>query len=175
MPTVVEGRVLTTEPPGRSQYSAILIFFLYSFKIYLCVYGCAGSLLPKGHLHLWWTERRWRAGYSLVSVRKRLIVVASPVAEHRLQSAGPVVAPQHVRSSRTRYWTCAPCTSRWTPNHWTIREVPDTVPYLVCIPTRLTEFLPIILFNWKRKDDLAIYLLGRSFYAGTHHWLGISQ
>ena len=28
-------------------------------------------------------------------------------------------------TSPTRNWTCTPCIGRWSPNHWTAREVPE--------------------------------------------------
>ena len=55
-----------------------------------------------------------------------LIVMASPVAEHRLQQLWfmGLVAPRHVGSSRTRDRTHVPCIGRSILNHWTTREVP---------------------------------------------------
>ena len=68
-------------------------------------------------------------GFSLVVVCGLLLVVATPIAEHRLQSLGSVdVARElsclrHVESSQTRDLTHAPCIGRWILNHWTTREV----------------------------------------------------
>ena len=43
-----------------------------------------------------------------------------------------LVVPRHVESSWTRNRTCVPCASRWTPNHWTIRDVPMEI--LISLP-----------------------------------------
>ena len=31
-------------------------------------------------------------------------------------------------SCLTRDWTCTPCSAVWSPNHWSAREVPDSMP-----------------------------------------------
>ena len=61
-------------------------------------------------------------GYSLVEVFRLLIVVASPVAEHRPLSraqslCSSSVAPGHVESSPTRNGIHVPCTGRRVLNH----------------------------------------------------------
>ena len=62
-------------------------------------------------------------GYSLAVVHTLLIVMASLVAEHRLQGAWSQWPPQHVESCQTRDRTNVPCIGRWISNHWTIREI----------------------------------------------------
>ena len=71
-------------------------------------------------------------GYFLVAVHGLLIAVASLAAEHGLQVSQVqqswctgLVALRHVESSWTRDGNCVPCFDRWTPNHWTTREVLD--------------------------------------------------
>ena len=80
-------------------------------------------------------------GLLFVAVCGLLIVVASLIAEHRLQAHGlqqlwltgfraqaqqlwlsGLVAPWHVGSSRTRDRTCVPCIGRQILNHCTTRE-----------------------------------------------------
>ena len=57
------------------------VFFLKLFFIYLFILGCVGSsLLCEGFLQL------WQAGPLFIAVRGPLTVVASFVAEHRLQT-----------------------------------------------------------------------------------------
>ena len=53
--------------------------FLFFFKFYLFIFGCAGSLLL-----LWLFSSRGERSFSLVLVRGPIIVVASPVVEHGL-------------------------------------------------------------------------------------------
>ena len=69
-------------------------------------------------------------GTLFIAVRGPLIIAASPVAEHRLQTrrlsncgsrTGPV-APRHVGSSQTRARTRVPCIGRQIPNHCATRE-----------------------------------------------------
>ena len=58
---------------------ALLLILFFFFKIYLWIFGCAGSsLLGANFLVL------GSGGYSLVAVRRLLIVVASFIAEHGL-------------------------------------------------------------------------------------------
>ena len=91
----------------------VLMFTFYSF-MYFC---------------LCWVFITASGGYSLVGVRKLLIVVTSPVGEHGLQQLWHpgLAASQHVGSSRTRDRTCIPCISRQTLNHRATREVQYTV------------------------------------------------
>ena len=46
------------------------------------------------------------------------------------------VALKHVTSSQTRDHTHVPCTGRWTPNHWTAREV----------------YKPLLLFSYTQQN-----------------------
>ena len=62
-------------------------------------------------------------GLLLVALCGLLIAVASPVAGHRLCSAG-LVALKHVEYSRTRDRTYVPCIGRQNLNHWATMEVP---------------------------------------------------
>ena len=68
-------------------------------------------------------------GPLFIVVRRPLTVVASPVAEHRLQTRRltklwltGLVALRHVGSSQTRARTCVPCIGRQTLNHCATRE-----------------------------------------------------
>ena len=74
-----------------------------------------------------------KRGPLFIAVRGPLTIVASLVAEHRLQthrlsSCGSrgLAAPRHVGSSQTRVRTHVPCTSRQTLNHCTTREAPES-------------------------------------------------
>ena len=78
-------------------------------------------------------------GYSLVAVCGLLVLMASLVAEHRLQGRQTSVLPalwlsscdtglavlQYVESSQTRHQTRVPCTGRQILNPWTARKVPS--------------------------------------------------
>ena len=58
-----------------------LFFFLNYLFIYLFIFGCVGSsFLCEGFLQL------RQAGATLIAVRRPLTIVASLVAEHRLQT-----------------------------------------------------------------------------------------
>ena len=66
----------------------------------------------------------------LVVVLGLLILMASLVAEHRLQvhklpwaQLTYLVTLRHVESSGTRDRTLVPCIGRWILNHWIAREV----------------------------------------------------
>ena len=67
-------------------------------------------------------------GPLFIAVRGPLIIAASLVAEHRLQtrrlSITGLVAPRHVGSSQTRARTRVPCIGRQILNHYATREVP---------------------------------------------------
>ena len=84
------------------------------------------------HYCLWAFSSCSKWDLLFLAMHRLLIPVASLVVEHRLQAAGLVVVahrltcPWRVESSRSRDWTCVPCTGSWPPNHWTTREVPDT-------------------------------------------------
>ena len=72
-----------------------------------------------------------KRGPLFITVRGSLTVVASLVAEHRLQTCrlsnlwltGPA-APRQVGSSQTRARICVPCIGRQIPNHCATREAP---------------------------------------------------
>ena len=70
-------------------------------------------------------------GPLFITVRGPLTVVASLVAEHRLQTRRlselwltDLVAPRHVGSSQTRARTRVPCIGRQILNHCATREAP---------------------------------------------------
>ena len=70
-----------------------------------------------------------KRGPLFIAVHGPLTIVASFVAEHRLQTRRlsslwltGLVAPQHVGSSQTRARTRVPCISRQTLNHCATRE-----------------------------------------------------
>ena len=78
-------------------------------------------------------------GCSRVAVHRRLLTVASRVAEQGLQARGlqwlqcaGLVALRPTESSQIRGQTCVPGIGRWILNHWTIREVPPLLP--LCNP-----------------------------------------
>ena len=76
---------------------------------------------------------------------------ASGVVAHGLQElwhAG-LVAPWHVRSSRTRDRTHVPCVGRWMLNHCAIREVPVFVFVFVFLMIVSTFYIGFMTFlNW---------------------------
>ena len=70
-------------------------------------------------------------GPLFIAVRGPLTVMASSVAEHRLQTRRlsqlwltGLAAPRHVGSSQTRARTRVPCIGRQILNHCTTREAP---------------------------------------------------
>ena len=72
---------------------------------------------------------KWRPLF--IAVHGPLTVMASLVAEHRLQTRRlsklwltGLVAPRHVGSSQTRARTRVPCIGRQTLNHCATREAP---------------------------------------------------
>ena len=90
-------------PPKLS----VAFFCEFSFSF---IFGCAGSLLLQClGFSVWWL-------LLMLSVGSR--VLASVAVEHGL------VAPWHAGSPLTRTGTPAPIIARWTPKHWTTREVP---------------------------------------------------
>ena len=90
-------------PPKLS----VAFFYEFSFSF---IFGCAGSLLLQClGFSVWWL-------LLMLSVGSR--VLASVAVEHGL------VAPWHAGSSLTRNGTPSPFIGRWTPKHWTTREVP---------------------------------------------------
>ena len=69
-----------------------------------------------------------------MAVRGLLIIAASPVAEHRLQTRRlsnlwltGSVAPRHVGSSQTRARTRVPCIGRQILNHCATREAQEII------------------------------------------------
>ena len=94
--------------------------FIYLFLAVLGLRFCARALSSCG---------KW--GPLFIVVRGPLTIVASLVAEHRLQmrrlsscGARASVAPWHVGSSQTRARTHVPCISRQILNHCATREAP---------------------------------------------------
>ena len=84
--------------------------------------GCAGFSLR--WLLLLWSMGSGHAGFSSCGTRLSSCGLRAP--ERRLSSCGArgLVAPWHVRSSRTRDRTRIPCTGRWILKHCVTREVP---------------------------------------------------
>ena len=81
---IARGRQGVPESPDSVMSFSQAFFFFFLINplqllklIYLCTFGCAGSSLPRGLSLVAESE-----GYSLVAVRRRLIAVASLVAEH---------------------------------------------------------------------------------------------
>ena len=73
-----------------------------------------------------------KRGPLFIAVRGPLIIAASLVAEHRLQTrrlsncgSTGLVAPRHVGSSQTRARTRVPCIGRQILNHCATRETQD--------------------------------------------------
>ena len=92
MSSALAGGFLTTGPAGKSQkfffppegLKTLYFIYLFIFKVFFffsnfIIFGCAGSSLLHGLSLI--AESR---GYSLAVVCRRLIAVASPVAEHGL-------------------------------------------------------------------------------------------
>ena len=90
-------------PPKLS----VAFFCEFSFSF---IFGCPGSLPPQClGFSVWWFLLMLSVGSG---------VLASVAVEHGL------VAPWHAGSPLTRTGTPAPFIGRWTPKHWTTREVP---------------------------------------------------
>ena len=94
--------------------------FIYLFMAVLGLCFCARAFSSCG---------KW--GPLFITVRGPLIIAASLVAEHRLQThrlsncgSQGLVAPRHVGSSQTRARTHVPCISRQILNHCATREAP---------------------------------------------------
>ena len=116
-----------SEPSSPAKY--FLCFFFYGicasclFKIppklsvaFFCefsfsfIFGWPGSLPPQClGFSVWWL---------LLMLSEGSRVLASVAVEHGL------VAPWHAGSPLTRTGTPAPFIGRWTPKHWTTREIP---------------------------------------------------
>ena len=97
-----------------------LILFIYLFLAVLGLRFCARAFSSCG-------ER----GPLFITVRGPLTIVASPVAEHRLQTrrlsnCGSRAQP-HVGISRTRARTRVPCIGRQTLNHCATKEAPSLI------------------------------------------------
>ena len=90
-------------PPKLS----VAFFCEFSFSF---IFGCPGSLPPQCvGFSVWWL---------LLMLSEGSGVLASVAVEHGL------VAPWHAGSPLTRTGMPAPFIGRWTPKHWTTREVP---------------------------------------------------
>ena len=104
-----------------------MLIYLFFLKIYLFIYLFLAVLGLRFCARAFSSCGEW--GPLFIAVRGPLTVVASLVAEHRLQmrrlsscgSRGPV-APWHVGSSQTRTRTCVPCIGRQILNHCATRE-----------------------------------------------------
>ena len=103
----------------------IFFFFLTFFWVYLfmAVLGLRFFARASSSCGKW--------GPLFITEHGPLTVVASLVAEHRLQTYRlsklwlmGLVAPWHVGSSQTRARTCVPCIGRQTLNHCATREAP---------------------------------------------------
>ena len=99
-----------------------------------------------------------------ITVRGPLTIVASLVAEHRLQTRRlsnlwltGLVTPQHVGSSQTRTWTRVPCIGRQILNHCATREAPR-----FCFLKNFLQILCLLLpFIMTRAYDQGIPILLR--------------
>ena len=101
----------------------------------LVIFGFAGSLLLlMAFFWLWWAGATlpWAAWASLCSgfsycgaQAHGLFGCSWQALERGLSGCGTcaLVALRHVRSSRTRDWTCVPCIGRWILIHCTTGEV----------------------------------------------------
>ena len=65
-----------------------------------------------------------RAGFSSCGSRAQWLWLVGSRAQPQYLWRTGLVAPRHVRYSRTRDWTRVPCIGRRTPNHWATREAP---------------------------------------------------
>ena len=72
----------------------------------------------------------WPLGFSTWSTWARQLWLAGSRAQAQQVWLTGLVALLHVGSSRARYWTCVPCTGRWTSNYCATREVPKLYFYL---------------------------------------------
>ena len=128
----------------------LFLFFLKLSQFFVLILKIFKFLAALGLRCCAWAFSNWsKRGPHFVAVHRLLIVVASPVAEHRLQArglqqlwlAGPrvqaqqlwhvaLVALQHVGSFQTRDQTRVPCNGRWILNHCTTREVPGSSIFL---------------------------------------------
>ena len=104
-------------------------YFLIGLFIFFCLvlgvfffFGCVGFFLFCGRAF----SSCGRREPLFIAVRGPLTIVASLVAEHRLQTRWltGLVAPRHVGSSQTRARTRVPCISRQILNHCATREAP---------------------------------------------------
>ena len=100
------------------------VIFIYAF-----IFGWVS-------LHLGFLQLGWAGGYSLAGMLGLLIAVTSLVAEHGLESlqATVVVAQGHNRSTAWRIFldqglNPCPLQGRQIVNHWTIREVLESISF----------------------------------------------
>ena len=80
-------------------------------------------------------------GYFLVVLHRLLIVVAALTLGQQLQCTG-LAAPPCVGSSQIRDQTHVPCVGRWTPKHWTTREVQMLVLTIRTVRNGIAALLP---------------------------------
>ena len=95
-------------------------------------------------------------GPLFIAVRAPLIIAASLVAEHRLQTcrlsncgSRGLVAPRHVGSSQTRARTRVPCIGRQILNHCATREALEIVLIrfvFTCLIVHIDVFLSLDFF-----------------------------
>ena len=95
-------------------------------------------------------------GPLFIAVRRPLTIVASLVAEHRLQTrrlsscgSRAQLLTRHVRSSQTRARTRVPCISRQTLNHCATREA--LIPFLIGDICPLQRSFPLSSYEKKNK------------------------
>ena len=123
-----------------------------------------------------------RGSHSVVAVCGHLIGVAS-IVQHGLQSTGfgscSTCPEGNVESSQTRDQTTVPYISRWSLNHWTIREVPGTAfdtGVLALIEQNKSFFFfclvsdPCLVSGGCQKFFFVIYCWRKST-RGCDHWL----
>ena len=82
-----------------------------------------------------------RRGYALVVVRGPLTVLASLVWSTGSTAQG-LSCPRHVGSSKARDWTSIPALSGGILNHWTTRETPPWLSFL--LPLSYLLSLPLV-------------------------------
>ena len=116
-----------------------LRFFFFKLWVYLFIYLFMAVLDLRFCARAFSSCGKW--GPLFIVVRGPLIIAASLVAEHRLQTRRlsncglwltGLVAPQHVGSSQTRAQTHVPCIGRQILNHCTTREALTDIYYLLC-------------------------------------------
>ena len=117
----LEGKVLTTGPPGKSQGSFNFLFLaIMGLQLLLELFSSCGAEVPHCSGFSWcgaWALGH--TGFSRCSFR---------APESRLNSSGiDSIAPCHVGSSQIRDRTCVSCICRWVLHHWASREAPKAI------------------------------------------------